>query len=115
LFDVYVQIHANNALNGVLTGSDSVNIRYRQILPDKRESLFGLHFEIMEDVFDGKRDFRLVVTYQSARYSTALVNTICAEISRVFALFTDAGGVNRKLEACFTPIAAAPKPKESDA
>jgi len=115
LFDVYVQIHANNALNGVLAGSDSVNIRYRQILPDKRESLFGLHFEIMENVFDGKRDFRLVVTYQSARYSTALVNTICAEISRVFALFGDAGGVNRKLEACFTLIAAAPKPKESDA
>jgi len=60
LFDVYAQNHANNALNGTLFNLDGANIRYRQILPDKNESLFGLHFEIMEDVFDGKRDTRLI-------------------------------------------------------
>jgi len=113
LFDAYVQIHANNALNGALAGPDGISIRYRQILPDKRESLFGLHFEIMEDVFDGKRDFRLVVTYQLARYSPTLVRAICAEISRAFTLLGEANGINRTLETFFTPIAAAPKPKES--
>jgi acyl carrier protein len=101
LFDTYIQIHANNALNGTLVGPDGAGIRYRQILPDKRESLFGLHFEIMEDVFDGKRDLRLVVTYQVGRYSTSLVRAILAEINSAFALLDDAGAADRKLEACF--------------
>jgi len=102
-------------LNGFLTGPDGVNIRYRQILPDKNESLFGLHFEIMEDVFDGKRDFRLVVTYRLARYSPSLVRAICTEISRVFAFLGEVGGANQKLEAFFNPMTAAHHPKNSKA
>lgn len=101
LFDVYVQIHANNALNGILIDPDGTSIRYRQILPDKDESLFGLHFEIMEDVFDGKRDLRLVVTYRLDRYSRPLVRAVFAEINRIFALFNVSGATDRKLEALF--------------
>jgi len=112
LFDVYIQIHANNALNGTLIGPDGTGIRYRQILPDKGESLFGLHFEIMEDVFDGKRDLRLVVTYRLSRYSPSLVRAIFDEISRVFALFDAVGVADRRLEAFFDHIAIAQKLEE---
>lgn len=101
LFDVYIQIHANNALNGILTGPDDTSIRYRQILPDKGESLFGLHFEIMDDVFDGKRDLRLIVTYRVSRYSPPLVQAIIDEIRRVFALLDAPGASDRKLEVFF--------------
>jgi non-ribosomal peptide synthetase component F len=113
LFDVYIQIHANNALNGTLLGPDGAGIRYRQMLPDKGESLFGLHFEIMEDVFDGKRDLRIVVTYRRSRYSPSLVRAIFEEIRRVFALFDTAGVADRRLEAFFDPIAIARQIEES--
>ncbi|GIZ12519.1 condensation domain-containing protein [Pseudomonas sp. NCCP-436] len=69
LFDVYVQIHANNALNGALEAADGSSVRYRQIDPDKSESMFGLQFEIMENQLDGERRLRLVVTYRRDRYT----------------------------------------------
>lgn len=112
LFDVYIQIHANNALNGTLIGPDGTGIRYRQLLPDKGESLFGLHFEIMEDVFDGKRDLRLVVTYRLSRYSPSLVRTIFDEISKVFAFFGAIRLSDRRLETFFDDIAIAQKLEE---
>ncbi|MGZ2905008.1 hypothetical protein AAEQ97_20175, partial [Pseudomonas aeruginosa] len=65
----YVQVHANNALNGALPAPDGGEIRYRQIDPDKSESMFGLQFEIMEDAHDGS--LRLVITYRAERYSAA--------------------------------------------
>lgn len=113
LFDVYIQIHANNALNGTLIEPNGTNIRYRQILPDKGESLFGLHFEIMEDIFDGKRDFRLIVTYRLSRYSLSLVREIFDEISRVFTLLGAAGVADWSLEAFFDHIAITRKLEES--
>lgn len=83
LFDVYIQIHANNALNGAFLKPDGAPIRYRQILPIKNESLFGLHFEIMENVFDAQRNVHLVVTYHSDNYSTPQVQGILAEINQI--------------------------------
>lgn len=100
-FDVYVQIHANNALNGSLVGADGSEIRYRQVLPDKVESLFGLHFEIMEDVFDGKRELRIVLTYRLSRYSTTQAREILALINRVFEIFGYAGSIGRNLDDFF--------------
>ncbi|PKG40191.1 condensation domain-containing protein [Psychromonas sp. Urea-02u-13] len=69
LFDVYVQIHAHNALYGALQKPQGHKVSYQQILPKKTESLFGLHFEIMENVVDEQRTLRLIVTYQTARYN----------------------------------------------
>ncbi|MCJ8351991.1 condensation domain-containing protein [Moritella sp.] len=69
LFDVYVQIHADNALYGSLQKPQGNKVSYQQILPKKTESLFGLHFEIMENVVDEQRTLRLIVTYQTARYN----------------------------------------------
>ncbi|MEL7440157.1 MAG: condensation domain-containing protein, partial [Pseudomonadota bacterium] len=76
MFDVYAQIHADNALYGALEQSDGDSIAYQQILPNKTESLFGLHFEMMENVVDGERTLRLIVTYQTARYSAEQIASI---------------------------------------
>lgn len=76
IFDVYAQIHADNALYGALEQPDGDSITYQQILPNKTESLFGLHFEMMENVVDGERTLRLIVTYQTARYSTEQIASI---------------------------------------
>jgi acyl carrier protein len=95
LFDVYIQIHANNALNGTLSTPDAGTIRYRQIDPDKNQSMFGIQFEIMENLIDGKRSLRLVITYRSDRYSAEQMARLSAMIDHVFALFTtpDAAGI----------------------
>lgn len=76
MFDVYAQIHADNALYGALEQPHGDSIAYQQILPNKTESLFGLHFEMMENVVDGERTLRLIVTYQTARYSAEQIASI---------------------------------------
>ncbi|HEH9396113.1 condensation domain-containing protein [Aeromonas salmonicida] len=91
LFDVYVQIHANNALNGRLPTPIGEGIRYRQIDPDKTESMFGLQFEIMEDVLEGERRLRLVITYSAERYSMDWVEALCVVLNRLFGLMTSTG------------------------
>ncbi|MBD8472863.1 non ribosomal peptide synthetase BasB [Pseudomonas sp. CFBP 8770] len=92
LFDVYIQIHANNALNGALRGADGEAIRYRQIDPEKSQSMFGMQFEIMENMVQGQRSLRLVVTYQTARYSAAQMDRVSRAIEQVLAAFTDREG-----------------------
>ncbi|WP_141111281.1 condensation domain-containing protein [Chromobacterium haemolyticum] len=96
LFDVYIQVHANNALNGALPAPDGGEIRYRQIDPDKSESMFGLQFEIMEDAHDGS--LRLVITYRAERYSAAQLEAICATLHRLFALLSAGDASERRLE-----------------
>ncbi|WP_337993064.1 condensation domain-containing protein [Aeromonas dhakensis] len=83
LFDVYIQIHASNALNGRLPTPAGEGLRYRQIDADKTETMFGLQFEIMEDVLDDERRLRLVITYRDGRYSPAQIQTLCALLDRL--------------------------------
>ncbi|MEY1661356.1 condensation domain-containing protein [Isoalcanivorax beigongshangi] len=89
LFDVYVQIHADNALNGALTDAAGTRLRYRQIDADKTESMFGLQFEIMDDVLDDQRRLRLVVTYRVDRYPPTLVAQICDGVEAVLSALCD--------------------------
>mgnify|MGYP003600061986 CR=1 FL=1 len=98
LFDVYIQIHANNALNGALSTPDAGTIRYRQIDPDKNQSMFGIQFEIMENMIDGKRSLRLVITYRSDRYSAEQMARLSATIDQVFALFTTSDAASIALD-----------------
>lgn len=90
LFDVYVQIHADNALNGELRSPDGKAIRYRQIDPDKTESMFGLQFEIMENFLDGQRCLRLLLTHRLERYPHALAKRISSSIEQLLQRFTEA-------------------------
>ncbi|WP_243897166.1 condensation domain-containing protein [Acinetobacter haemolyticus] len=85
LFDVFIHIHSNNALNGVLKAPHGRDIPYRQILPEREESMFGLHFEIMENVIDGQHQLSMIITYQAHRFPTPLVESICEKINATLA------------------------------
>lgn len=81
LFDVFIHIHSNNALNGALKTPQGRDIPYCQILPERNESMFGLHFEIMENVINAQHQLSMIITYQAHRYPTALVESICDKIN----------------------------------
>ncbi|MGP5373023.1 condensation domain-containing protein [Psychrobacter alimentarius] len=93
LFDVYIHIHSNNALNGTLTDPNNKALHYQQIPPKKDISMFGLHFEIMDDVFEeDQHALRIVTTYQNDRYSTASVESICDKISQILEILNTTNG-----------------------
>lgn len=89
LFELFIQIHAGNRLNGALTGPGGRAIRYRQIDPDKTESLLGLQFELLEDVIDGERDLRVMMSYRTDSYGPEDVARLVAAVSDMFARFAD--------------------------
>ncbi|WP_447886899.1 condensation domain-containing protein [Serratia fonticola] len=101
IFDVYIQIHANNALNGELNTPSGNAIRYRQIDTEKTESMFGLQFEIMEDVIKGEKSVRLVITYRTERYAEPLVKRINEVIDNILVFFTTSASLE-------TPLAQVP-------
>lgn len=82
MFDVYIHIHSNNALNGQLNTARGA-IPYRQILPERNESMFGLHFEIMENQINNQYSLSMIITYQAHRYPTALVERIATEVQQL--------------------------------
>ncbi|SPL70747.1 condensation domain-containing protein [Acinetobacter stercoris] len=83
LFDVFIHIHSNNALNGVLKNPQGQDIPYRQILPERNESMFGLHFEIMENLIDEQYELSMIITYQAHRFSTTLLESIVERIKTI--------------------------------
>ena len=82
MFDVYIHIHSNNALNGQLNTARGA-ILYRQILPERNESMFGLHFEIMENQINNQYSLSMIITYQAHRYPTVLVERIATEVQQL--------------------------------
>ncbi|WP_239374249.1 condensation domain-containing protein [Snodgrassella gandavensis] len=82
MFDVYIHIHTNNALNGQLSTPQGA-IPYRQILPERNESMFGLHFEIMENQINNQHNLSMIITYQAHRYPTAVIERIAREVKQL--------------------------------
>lgn len=82
MFDVYIHIHSNNALNGQLSTAQGA-IPYRQILPERNESMFGLHFEIMENQINNQYSLSMIINYQAHRYPTVLVERIATEVQQL--------------------------------
>lgn len=82
IFDVYIHIHSNNALNGQLSTARGA-IPYRQILPERNESMFGLHFEIMENQINNQYSLSMIITYQAHRYPTVLVERVATEVQQL--------------------------------
>ncbi|SHM95065.1 condensation domain-containing protein [Roseibium suaedae] len=99
LFDVFIQIHARNKLNGSLTGPDGRTIDFRQVDPDKHESHLGLQFEVMEEVIGADRMIRVLMSYQTRRYSMAQVEEIRSCVTGMFEHFSRPDASNRKLAA----------------
>jgi hypothetical protein len=98
LFEVFIQIHAKNKLNGELALPDGRSIAFRQVDPERHESMLGLHFEVMEEAdLSGERSIRVLMSYRSEHYGPQEVEKITATTSAVFALMGRAGGAQVKL------------------
>jgi len=91
LFEVFIQIHAKNKLNGAINGPGGSQIRFRQIDPDKHESLLGLQFEVMEEEIDKERSIRVLMSYRSDHYTPQQVERLRKTTSDVFASFSKPG------------------------
>lgn len=98
LFEVFIQIHAKNKLNGELALPDGRSIAFRQVDPERHESMLGLHFEVMEEAdLSGERSIRVLMSYRSEHYGPKEVEKITATTSAVFTLMGRAGGAQVKL------------------
>ena len=93
LFEVFIQIHAKNKLNGELALPDGRSIAFRQVDPERHESMLGLHFEVMEEAdLAGERSIRVLMSYRSEHYGPREVEKITATTNAIFALMGRAGG-----------------------
>ncbi|PZU20957.1 MAG: agrobactine synthetase subunit F [Shinella sp.] len=99
LFEVFIQIHAKNKLNGTLHGADGKPVEFRQIDPDKHESMLGLQFEVMEEMIGGERSIRVLMSYRSNNYSPEDVGRLRTATSNVFSRFAEASASGRALTA----------------
>ncbi|WP_051558972.1 condensation domain-containing protein [Allorhizobium undicola] len=97
LFEVFIQIHARNKLNGALERSDGAEIAFRQVDPDKHESLLGLQFEVMEEIIDGERMIRVLMSYRADRYGAEAVEKLTRTAQAVFEAFAMPGAASRSL------------------
>ncbi|RBP85793.1 condensation protein [Marinomonas rhizomae] len=98
LFDVYIHIHSNNALNGSLQ-SPTGDIFYQQVPPEKKDSMFGLHFEVMDDVLaGGLHALRIVTTFQEARFSKVQVDSILKKVSEILTMFCSATDCSKPID-----------------
>ncbi|MCE8419073.1 condensation domain-containing protein [Rhodovulum sulfidophilum] len=98
MFEVFIQIHARNALNGALEGPEGP-VRFRQVDPDKTDSVLGLQFEVVEDVIGGKRGLRMMMSYRHAHYSADDVAELVAAVTRSCTAFAREGAADRPLDA----------------
>ncbi|AZO78049.1 MULTISPECIES: condensation domain-containing protein [unclassified Bosea (in: a-proteobacteria)] len=98
LFEVFIQIHAKNKLNGELALPDGRSIAFRQVDPERHESMLGLHFEVMEEAdLAGERSIRVLMSYRSEHYGPQEVERITATTSAVFALMGRDNGAQVRL------------------
>lgn len=101
LFEVFIQIHAKNKLNGTLQTADGRAIEFRQVDPERHESLLGLHFEVMEEMIAGERSIRVLMSYRTEHYSPEQVEAIRTTTRDVFARFARSG-------AMYEPVSSLP-------
>ncbi|MBH2914061.1 condensation protein [Serratia marcescens] len=87
MFEVFIQIHSRIKLNGEFRLQDGSAIAYRQVEPEKAESLLGLQFEVMEDDLAGAKSLRVMMTYRQDHYSREQANLIADGVQHVFTQF----------------------------
>ncbi|BEM89977.1 hypothetical protein SME46J_44470 [Serratia marcescens] len=87
MFEVFIQIHSRIKLNGEFRLQDGSAIAYRQVEPEKAESLLGLQFEVMEDDLAGKKSLRVMMTYRQDHYSKEQADLIADGVQHVFTQF----------------------------
>ncbi|MCO6187567.1 condensation domain-containing protein [Rhizobium sp. L1K21] len=98
LFEVFIQIHAKNKLNGTLPSGNDGRIEFRQVDPDKHESLLGLQFEVMEEMIGRERSIRILMSYRADRYGPDRVESLRKATVDMFAQFARPNASARQLE-----------------
>lgn len=100
MFDAYIHIHTNNALYGTFNDVNGSKIYYEQIPPQKTVSMFGLHFEIMDNVTeDNQHLFKIIITYQKQRYDKQFIETLSSKIAEITKwVAIDHHGIHQPLE-----------------
>ncbi|MFC0821266.1 condensation domain-containing protein [Moraxella marmotae] len=89
MFDVYIHIHSNNALHGSIESADGRIINYRQLMQNKTESMFGMHFEIMDNrSTDNNHELKIIITYQTKRYDARLIHNLYNKINKIIHTLT---------------------------
>jgi hypothetical protein len=94
MFEVFIQIHSRIKLNGAFTLQDGSTVAYRQVEPEKTESLLGLQFEVMEENLDGVKSLRVMMTYRTDHYTAQQAGLIADTIQQVFLHFSQQDGGN---------------------
>jgi hypothetical protein len=97
MFEVFIQIHSRIKLNGAFTLQDGSTVAYRQVEPEKTESLLGLQFEVMEENLDGVKSLRVMMTYRTDHYTAQQAGLIADTIQHVFLHFSQQDGGNMPL------------------
>lgn len=97
MFEVFIQLHAKNKFNGEFELQDGQKVRFRQIDPDKTESMLGLQFEVLEENIDGETLIRVMMSYRSDKYGPDRVKQIEQAVTDMFARFSDTGAMTATL------------------
>ncbi|MBG0757053.1 condensation domain-containing protein [Vibrio cidicii] len=87
IFEVFIQLHAKNKLNGYLLNAQGEKIRFEQVDPDKSEGGLGLQFEVMEERVNGEMRIRVLMSYLTKHYSLAQVELLRQTTYQVIAYF----------------------------
>ncbi|MCL2901792.1 condensation domain-containing protein [Brenneria tiliae] len=103
IFEVFIQLHAKNKLNGSFTLHDGSRVSFRQVDPQKSESLLGLQFEVMEEILAGETSIRVLMSYRSQHYDAARVDLIVATLTKAFARLAEEGAAQLPLESLLPP------------
>lgn len=96
-FEVFIQIHAQNKMNGAFDLMDGRRIPFRQIDPEKSESILGLQFEVVEDVIEGARHLRIMMSYRADHYGPDEVLQVENAVKAAVARFAQSDGDDRPL------------------
>ena len=75
-YEVYVQLHAQNALTGVFQLNSGDEIGFELIEPERDTAKFGLHFEVYEEPSSEKERLRVVINYRVNRYNEIQIQLI---------------------------------------
>ncbi|KAA9001298.1 condensation protein [Affinibrenneria salicis] len=105
MFEIFIQLHAKNKLNGRFTLDDGRAVAFRQVDPDKSESLLGLQFEVMEEVIDGETAIRVLMSYRADHYDAERVALIVSTLSATFDRLAEPLAGRQSLTSLLSPPA----------
>ena len=86
-YEVYVQLHAQNALTGTFQLDSGHEIGFELIEPERDTAKFGLHFEVYEEPSSEQERLRVVINYRVNRYNDMQIQLIRQVAQQVLTRF----------------------------